>query len=99
MEYFGFQPLSAISQQKFGARRLFIRPLRVLYSGLLTAVLFIAAAGRLSAQLPSPGQPILVIQDADSADTYQKFVPELLLTEGLNGFQTAQLAQLNSGFL
>ena len=32
-------------------------------------------------------------------DPYQNFVPELLTTEGLNGFQTAQLSQLTAGFL
>src|SRR5215468_9365715 len=48
---------------------------------------------------PAPNQPILVVQDSGSSDPYQNFVPELLLTEGLNGFQTAQLSQLNQGFL
>jgi hypothetical protein len=60
--------------------------------------------GMLSAQqawatLPSPNQPILVVQDSSSADPYQGFVPELLTTEGLNGFQTAQLSDLTSVFL
>ena len=39
----------------------------------------------------TPSQPILVVQDSASADPYQNFVPELLTTEGLNGFETAQL--------
>ena len=51
------------------------------------------------ATLPTPNQPILVVQDSGSADPYQNFVPELLTTEGLNGFQTAQLAELTAGFL
>jgi hypothetical protein len=51
------------------------------------------------ATLPTPSESILVVQDSTSADPYQNFVPELLLTEGLNGFQTAQLPELTAAFL
>ena len=65
------------------------------------AVLFFGGAGlqQAWATLPSPSQPILVIQDSNSTDPYQGYVPELLTTEGLNGFQTAQLSDLTSTFL
>src|SRR5215831_16654395 len=53
----------------------------------------------VSAQLPTPNQPILVVQDSSSSDPYQNFVPELLTTEGLNGFQIAQLGDLTAAFL
>jgi len=59
----------------------------------------IYAPRRVSAQLPTPNQPILVVQDSSSTDPYQNFVPELLITEGLNGFQTAQLGDLTAVFL
>src|SRR5258708_6947644 len=67
----------------------------------VAAVLFIAivAAKPALATLPTPNQPILVVQNSSSADPYQYFVPELLTTEGLNGFQIAQLADLTSTFL
>ena len=51
------------------------------------------------ATLPTPNQPILVVQSSASADPYQNFVPELLTTEGLNGFQVAQLPELTAAFL
>jgi hypothetical protein len=54
---------------------------------------------RVSAGLPTPNQPILIVQDSTSSDPYQNFVPELLTTEGLNGFQTAQLGDLTATFL
>lgn len=57
------------------------------------------AAGTAAAQLPTPSQPLLIVQNSGSSDPYQSFVPELLLTEGLNEFQTAQLSQLTSQFL
>jgi hypothetical protein len=65
------------------------------------AVLFFGGLGmeQAWAVLPSPSQPILVIQDSNSSDHYQGFVPELLTTEGLNGFQTAQLSDLTAAFL
>ena len=65
------------------------------------AILFIAAVAAQPAwaTLPTPNQPILVVQDSTSANPYQNFVPELLTTEGLNGFQTAQLTDLTSTFL
>jgi hypothetical protein len=65
------------------------------------AILFVAmlAVQPARATLPTPNQPILVVQDSASADPYQNFVPELLTTEGLNGFQTAQLSDLTSTFL
>jgi hypothetical protein len=40
-----------------------------------------------------------VVQNSASADPYQNFVPELLTTEGLNGFQVAQLPELTAAFL
>ena len=51
------------------------------------------------ATLPTPSQPILVVQDSTSTDPYQNYIPELLTTEGLNGFQTAQLGDLTLTFL
>jgi hypothetical protein len=57
------------------------------------------AAGTAAAQLPTPSQPVLIVQNRGSTDPYQFFVSELLLTEGLNEFQTAQLSQLTSQFL
>jgi hypothetical protein len=51
------------------------------------------------AQLPTPSQPILIVRDSGSSDLYQNFLPELLATEGLNGFQSAQLTQLTASFL
>src|SRR5258708_17261005 len=69
---------------------------------LLMLALCVAAPyfqGKASAQLPTPNQPILVVQDSGSSDPYQYFVPELLTTEGLNGFQIAQLRDLTAAFL
>src|ERR1700730_5160376 len=65
------------------------------------AILFfvMSAVQPARATLPTSNQPILVVQDSTSADPYQNFVPELLTTEGLNGFQVAQLADLTSAFL
>ena len=40
-----------------------------------------------------------MVQDSTSANPYQNFVPEMLTTEGLNGFQVAQLGDLTSTFL
>ncbi len=51
------------------------------------------------ATLPTPSQPILLVQDSTSTDPYQNYIPELLTTEGLNGFQTAQLGDLTLTFL
>jgi hypothetical protein len=51
------------------------------------------------ATLPAHSEPILVVQNSASNDPYQNFVPELLRTEGLNGFQIAQLGELTSAFL
>lgn len=67
----------------------------------LAATLFLvgAAPGTVQAELPSPRQPLLVIQDSTAADRYQFFVPELLCTEGLNGFQVAPLSELTASFL
>jgi len=58
-----------------------------------------AAAEPAWATLPTPNQPILVVQNSASSDPYQNYVPELLTTEGLNGFQTAQLTELTAAFL
>jgi trimeric autotransporter adhesin len=69
---------------------------------ICATVLLCAVAGALQpawATLPTPNQSILVVQDSTSADPYQNFVPELLLTEGLNGFQSAQLPELTASFL
>jgi hypothetical protein len=68
---------------------------------ICVAILFFGAFGtqKAWATLPTPSQPILVVQDSNSADPYQGYVPELLTTEGLNGFQTAQLSDLTSAFL
>jgi hypothetical protein len=65
----------------------------------LILVIIATAAQPAWATLPTPSQPILVVQDGTSADPYQNFVPELLTTEGLNGFQTAQLGDLTASFL
>ena len=67
---------------------------------IFALVLFLGIAAQpASATLPAPSQPILVVQNSSSADPYQNFVPELLTTEGLNGFQTAQLPDLTAAFL
>src|SRR5439155_25565119 len=58
-----------------------------------------AAPQAVFATLPTQSQPILIVQDSTSTDPYQNFVPELLKTEGLNGFQTAQLSDLTASFL
>ncbi|MFT3869569.1 MAG: DUF4082 domain-containing protein [Nibricoccus sp.] len=55
--------------------------------------------GLLAAALPTPTQPVLVVQENGAADRFQFFVPELLTTEGINGFQTAQLSELTGSFL
>jgi hypothetical protein len=65
----------------------------------LLLVIIATAAQPAWATLPTPSQPILVVQESTSADPYQNFVPELLTTEGLNGFQTAQLGDLTASFL
>ena len=68
--------------------------------GILFLIGFVSARPAF-AQLPTPNQPILVVQDSTqtSANPYQYFVPQMLTTEGLNGFQTAQLPQLTASFL
>jgi len=66
----------------------------------LTAFLFVLTGSvTVFAELPAPTQPVLVIQESSAADRYQFFVPELLTTEGLNGFQIAQLSELTAAFL
>ena len=67
----------------------------------VVAVLFIAAVAVKPAWVtpPTPNQPILLVRDSSSANPYQNFVPELLTTEGLNGFQIARLSNLTSTFL
>lgn len=68
----------------------------------LLALMVLAGLGLMStaeAALPTPTQPILIVQDAGAADRYQYFVPELLTTEGINSFQIAQLSELTSAFL
>jgi hypothetical protein len=67
--------------------------------GLVLLFFAAAAAQPAWATLPTPNQPVLLVQDTGSADPYQNFVPELLTTEGLNGFQVAQLTDLTSTFL
>lgn len=67
-------------------------------AGLMILVLGLAGSNTW-AQLPSPNQPVLVVQDNGSTDPYQNFVPELLRTEGINNFQTAQLGDLTQAFL
>ncbi len=62
-------------------------------------LLFSVANQPARAALPTPNQPVLVVQSSASADPYQNFVPELLATEGINGFQTAQLSELTAAFL
>src|SRR3990170_8302634 len=73
------------------------------YSGYLYAVLLVVFLASTAlpawAVLPTPNQPILIVQNSSSTDRYQGFVPELLRTEGLNGFQTAQLTELTASFL
>src|SRR3954462_10582084 len=75
-----------------------VRFARLLSTFLLTAFFGLAAQCAFAA-LPTPNQPVLVVQNTASTDTYQKFVPELLTTEGINGFQTAQLPDLTAAFL
>jgi len=74
---------------------------RVPYCFFAIALLFgtLAAVRPALAALPTPNQPILVIQDSTSSYPYQNFVPEMLTTEGLNGFQVAQLSDLTATFL
>src|SRR5437868_4581770 len=74
------------------------RPMRYAVVALFF-VLIGAAVQPAWATLPTPNQPILVVQDGTSSDPYQNFIPELLTTEGLNGFQTAQLPDLTAAFL
>src|SRR6266700_5994005 len=71
------------------------------YFAVVVTLLAILGAAPQSAwaTLPTPNQPILVVQNSGSADPYQNFVPELLTTEGLNGFQVAQLPDLTAAFL
>ena len=90
--------LSQIEVKVVEELQMWIRTLRILF---IATLLSFAALGAepASAQLPTPSQPILVVQDSTSTDPYQNFVPELLTTEGLNGFQTAQLSALTSTFL
>jgi hypothetical protein len=66
---------------------------------LLAGFLTFALPPVLAAPLPTPSQPILVVQGGSSANLYQNFIPEILTTEGLNGFQVAQLGDLTSTFL
>jgi hypothetical protein len=77
--------------------------MRALISRYIFAlVLLIVAAVAVQpawASLPTPSQPILVVQDSTSTNTYQNFAPEILTTEGLNGFQVAQLGDLTAAFL
>src|SRR6185437_6328632 len=70
-------------------------------SAMLVAVvsLGIACAVPAHASLPPANNPILIVQDDSSPDPYQNFVPELLATEGLNEFETAQLHGLTQSFL
>ena len=71
----------------------------VRYAVAAALLVLLGAAQPAWATLPTPSQPILAVQDSNSADPYQNFVPELLTTEGLNGFQTAQLPDLTAAFL
>lgn len=75
-----------------------IRMTRCIYWLVL---LFIAAVAVQPAwaTLPTPNQPVLVVQNSSATDPYQNFVSELLTMEGLNGFQVAQLNDLTAGFL
>ena len=41
----------------------------------------------------------VIAKDSTAQDRYQFFVPELLVTEGLNGFQVAQLTDITASFL
>src|SRR5579871_2584650 len=70
-------------------------------SQALFLVFFTAAflAATAFAQLPTPSQPLLLVQNSGSSDPYQNFIPELLATEGLNEFQSAQLSDLTASFL
>src|ERR1700704_2579074 len=75
-----------------------VRVSRCVYAVALLFIVVVAVQPAW-ATLPAPNQPILVVQNSSSANTYQNFVPELLTTEGLNGFQVAQLGDLTSTFL
>ena len=66
---------------------------------VLTGLALFLSLGSARAQLPTPNQAILVVQDSNSTDPYQNFLPEILTTEGLNGFQTAQLSSVTPSFL
>src|SRR5262249_465761 len=78
-------------------------PARGVVSSFLVVLSFIflplTGTGTRAWAQPTPNQPILLVQDSGSSDPYQNFVPELLITEGMNGFQTAQLSQLTGAFL
>ena len=67
--------------------------------GLLLALLltgFVAFAHpRVSAApLPTPNQPILVVQDSSSTHRFQNFIPEMLTTEGAAPVVAEALSQL-----
>lgn len=72
---------------------------RHLYVHVFVALLALCCPRAIFAGPPTPNQPILIVQNSASSDPYQYFVPELLTTEGLNGFQTAQLSDLTASFL
>jgi len=76
-------------------------PGRIVRSICLVLLLcFLATAAEPAwAVLPTPNQPILVVEDFDSTDKYLDYVPELLRTEGLNGLNFAQLSELTAAFL
>ena len=72
---------------------------RLLYVPVFVLLSVLAYPHQALAGPPTPTQPILIVQDSASSDPYQYFAPELLTTEGLNGFQTAQLSDLTASFL
>src|SRR3990172_6139347 len=76
-------------------------PGRIVRSICLVLLLcFLATAAEPAwAVLPTPNQPILVVEDFYSTDKYLDYVPELLRTEGLNGLNFAQLSELTAAFL
>ena len=80
-------------------RQLIQKQWRVLVTLFLIGLASSFSPNAAWAQLPTPNEPILVVQDSTATDPYQNFVPELLTTEGLNGFQTAQLSTLTASFL
>src|SRR5579872_6615674 len=66
------------------------------YLRVLMIAFALVTAQQAWANLPISNQPILVVQDSGSAEPFQNFIPEMLTTEGINGFQVGRLGDLTS---